>query len=447
MPEIDWRGAGSTGSGRHMREVVPEAQLLEIEATPGSSRLSPAPLDAAGVVDILRRAVSPPGRVATLVFLVYGLWLAVYFASGHDARVFIALDRKAVAHRHAGGAIRYDPTFPYNGPGYGYDGGWFYLIALDPVHARDYVDSASLRYTKILYPVTARLLALGRADLIPYTLILVNWMALGLGTYFLAAWLRRRGLAPVYALLYSFYYGLFIGFQRDLTEPLSYALVLAAVYLYDFGGRRRLLGSSACFAPAILARDKAAVFAIIYGLALLFSGPEECTLSTRIMRNLPCTVLFLAIAGLPMLAYKLFLHFWLGAVNVPLNEQAAPLQGIFAAGIPVNALAVESISVFVPALICGSLAVWALWQRIWRVEVVLLLVMIELTVVTLNPGYFVDMRGVPRVGTSIVVTALLCLPWFDRVTRGNRTWLRICGMCWVAVTVVTATAALFLAAS
>jgi hypothetical protein len=391
--------------------------------------------------------VSEPRTVAAVVFLVYGLWIAMYFASGHDARVLIALDRKAVLRGHGSSAIHDDSTFPYSGPGYAYDGGWWYLIALDPIHAASYVDSAGYRYIKIIYPLTARALALGKADLIPYTLILVNWLALAFGTLFLALWLKRRGISHWLALLYPAYYGVFISFQRDLTEPLAYALVLAAIYLYGFGGRRRILGSSTCFALAALTRDKSAIFAVVYGLALLFVPQQGESRHFRPWRNLGPAALFLAIACAPLLVYEALLRVWLGSAGTPLNEQSVPLQGILSHGVPASSLAIESVSVFVPSMVCAGLALLALKRRIWRVEVFLLLLMIELTVVTLNPLYFVDARGVTRVGIAIVVAALLCLPAFDRLTGGRRWWVAVCGVCWASITVVWGITSLFLAAS
>jgi hypothetical protein len=395
----------------------------------------------------LTSVLSSARGVAIAVFLVYGLWIAIYFASGHDARVLIALDRKAVLRGHGSSVIRYDPTFPYSGPGYAYDGGWWYLIALDPAHAASYVDFPGYRYTKILYPLTARTLALGVANLIPYTLILVNWLALALGTLFLALWLKRRGVHPWLALLYPTYYGTFISFQRDLTEPMAYALVLAAIYLYDFGGRRRTLGASACFALAILTRDKSAIFAVLYGLALLFMPGNEERWYLRPVRNFRAAALFLAIAGAPILAYEAFLRVWLGAAGTPLNEQATPLQGILGHGVPTSSLGIEAVAVFVPATICAGLAAWALCRRIWRVEIFLLLLVIELTVVTLNPLYFVDARGVTRVGIAIVIAALLCLPALDEISGRRRWWLAACAVCWTSITAVWAVISLFLAVS
>src|SRR5258707_12883358 len=58
----------------------------------------------------------------------------------------------------------------------------------------------------------------------------------------------------------------------DLTEPMAYALVALAVYLLDFGGRRRVLWAALCFGVAVLTRETAAVFAVVYGCALAVQG-------------------------------------------------------------------------------------------------------------------------------------------------------------------------------
>lgn len=68
----------------------------------------------------------------------------------------------------------------------GYDGQFTYFIARDGAGAEPFIDGASLRYQRIIYPLFARLLAVGQADLIPYTLILINVLALGIGAGALA---------------------------------------------------------------------------------------------------------------------------------------------------------------------------------------------------------------------------------------------------------------------
>ena len=54
--------------------------------------------------------------------------------------------------------------------------------------------------------------------------------------------------------------GLLLGVQRDLTEPLAYALVAAGVFLFDYGGKRRLLWAGLTFGLAGLARQTTLVF-------------------------------------------------------------------------------------------------------------------------------------------------------------------------------------------
>ncbi len=74
---------------------------------------------------------------------------------------------------------------------------------------------------------------------------------------------------PWFALVYGLYPRLLIALQRDLAEPLCYALVALAIYLLDTGGSWRILWAGISFAGAMLARESTAVFALVYGLALL----------------------------------------------------------------------------------------------------------------------------------------------------------------------------------
>jgi hypothetical protein len=384
----------------------------------------------------LGRASGSIWTVAGFIFAVYGWWIFVFFRTGHDVHQFALVERRYAQQSHISAAIKFGPDYHFAAPGRSYDGQFFYFLALDPVNARYYLDNPSYRYTKILYPLTARFLALDRSDLIPYTLILVNWLAMGLGTLAVAAWLRRRRVSPWFALIYGLYPGLFSAFQRDLTEPMAYALIALAVYLFDFGGRRRVLWSGLVFSLAVLTRDKSAVFATVYGLALLFdrtTADQAISWSKRIASNVPRAALLLGLAGIPMLLYKIFLHFWLGSIGVP-PEQAVPLAGILSS-LSLGDRVVETLSVFLPALICGCLGVWALWRRLWHAPIFLLLVSIDLGLVTLHPGYFVDPFGMLRVGTAVVLAALYCIPLFDRLTGKNRTWLLGSAACWLWLTV------------
>jgi hypothetical protein len=259
-------------------EVVAFAGIVfAVQGLAACLRARPRPRRAparAGPHRVVRRPLWP---VVACALALYVLWAGAFFAAGHEARDFIKIGYRFVLRSDVSAVIKFDPTYRYppnhDSPnGYGFDGQTSYYIALDPEHARAYLDLPAFRYARVLYPAAARLLAAGRPRLVPWTLILVNLLAIGGGVWALAAWLRRRSCSPWFALLYGLYPGLLLAFQRDLTEPLAYGLVPVAVYVFDFGGRRRLAWAALLFGLAVLARQTTAVFALCYAGAVLLAG-------------------------------------------------------------------------------------------------------------------------------------------------------------------------------
>ncbi len=108
----------------------------------------------------------------------------------------------------------------------GYDGQFAYQIALDPSGAAPYLDIPAYRYQRILYPMLARLLALGNPTAIPWTLILINLASLALGTLATEKILAAHGHSRWYALAYGAFAGLLLSLRHDLTEPLAFPLFL-----------------------------------------------------------------------------------------------------------------------------------------------------------------------------------------------------------------------------
>jgi hypothetical protein len=109
----------------------------------------------------------------------------------------------------------------------GYDGQFAYYIAAspNPKDVTTQLDVPAYRYQRILYPLTARALALGIAEVIPWTLILVNLAALGLGTWSIARWLTENNSPAFYALSFGLWVGMVGSVGTDLNEPLAYALI------------------------------------------------------------------------------------------------------------------------------------------------------------------------------------------------------------------------------
>jgi len=361
-----------------------------------------------------------------VVLAFYGIWLGSVFASGHDVRDFIHMGRTYVAPPRVRALFKLDPKYHYTVQTNGYDGQFAYYIALAPVGARMHVDRVNYRYTRILYPLLARALSLGRPEAIPYMLIVINWMMMGVGTFALGLWLKRNGVTPWFALVYGLSPGVFICLHRDLEEPLSYGLVAVAMYLYAYGGRHRLVWSGTAFALAALSRESTAVFPVVLGLYLYFQTTSRDRRSREgAARFLPA--LFPALSLAPLLAFKAFLFLWLGpsTPSFPpgLHPQLLPFAGILLHW-PWNVRLLEIVdSVVLPALLTAVIGIRALRGREAQPEVWLLLANIQLFVVMLNPLTYLTIIASARVSTGVLLAAIWCVPAFDRLTGRKRAWL------------------------
>jgi hypothetical protein len=372
--------------------------------------------------------------VALLVFLVYGMWLLGVFWSGHDVRDFIHMGHRYVFVAGTNPLFEPDPHYPYAVRNDGYDGQFSYYIAVDPVGARLHLDRVNYRYTRIVYPMAARLLSLGQVGLIPYALVLINWLAIAGGTLVVAAWLKRRGLSAWLAVVYGLSPGLFICLQRDLEEPLAYGLVALAVYLYGYGGRRRIVWSGLTFALAILTRESTALFPVVLGLGLLFE--QGVGLERSRWTGASRAALLLALALGPFALYKGFLLYWLSPTSPMLPPalfpRLVPFSGLFSYW-PWHVHQIEVfIAVVVPDLICAGVALWLVRRRMASIEVWLLLANVQLFVVMLNRLSYENMFGSARIALGVVLAAVLCLPAIDRCLGQIRAWLWLSAAFWFA---------------
>lgn len=148
----------------------------------------------------------------------------------------------------------------------GYDGQFYYHIALDPASAPARLDVPAYRFQRILYPLLARALALGAPALIPWTLLLINLVAQPVGAALVERLLVEAGASRWYALAYGLWVGLVFSVRLDLAEPLSYALAAGAL-LADRRGRPYL--PALLFGLSVFAKETALVFGGAYGLHLL----------------------------------------------------------------------------------------------------------------------------------------------------------------------------------
>jgi hypothetical protein len=320
-------------------------------------------------------------------------------------------------------------SYHYDGE-IGFDGQYAYFLAVDPVNARFYMDSPAYRYTRVLYPLAARVLASGRADWVPWTLILVNLAMIGVGTAALAAWLRRHGASAWYAAVYGFYPGVLITLTRDTTEVMAYGLVALAVYLFDRGRMESrgggLLPAAMVFALAILTRETAAIFAIGYALAVLASGRGAWR--QRLSQNWRRAALFVAIWAVPIALWKLFLRFWLGSFGLDAHIERVPFLGI-ASWYPWNSGQVDEVGIVViPAMLCGIVAAWAIIRGIRRVETWLLVANVLILVVLLESPAYNDISSSGRITIGVVLAAMLCVPY---LALRLRAWIWAAAVLWL----------------
>ena len=183
----------------------------------------------------------------------------------------------------------------------GYDGQFAYYIARDPIGGHRYCDVAAYRYQRILYPLLAWGLALGRPDGVGWTLILLNVVALAGGTYFTERLLSALGVSRWYALAFGLYGGLLAGLRLDLTEPLAYGLVQAGLWAWH---RKRSQTAALLLALSALAKETALIASV--GLLLHLLVRRRWGEATR-------TGLVVII---PFVAWQAVLWAWLGSPGV-----------------------------------------------------------------------------------------------------------------------------------
>lgn len=195
---------------------------------------------------------------------------------------------------------RFDPGVP--GGSMGYDGQFAYQMACDPLHGWQKMDNAAYRYQRLFYPLAAGALALGQAAWLPWTLALVNLIALPLGTAVLESLLVQRGVSRWYALAYGLNVGMLMAARLDLHEPLAFLLFGAGALAW---ARDKRLWSALWFGLAALTKEVTLVLIAGYALAWLAEGPQWRRAAA-----------WGALAFGPFAVWQIVLRLWLGQWGV-----------------------------------------------------------------------------------------------------------------------------------
>jgi hypothetical protein len=150
---------------------------------------------------------------------------------------------------------------------FGSDGQFAYFIARDPLHAVAHLDVPAYRLQRILYPILAYMLALGRAEWVPLALVVVNVVAIGAGTGAFSALLDKESAPPWVPLLFFAWFGVAQVLLYDLNEITALAFSLWAL-LFFF--QDELLLAGVLFGLGALAKDMAFLCSIPVLLSLAF---------------------------------------------------------------------------------------------------------------------------------------------------------------------------------
>ena len=141
----------------------------------------------------------------------------------------------------------------------GYDGQFYYRLALDPVNrhttAFGITMDQSYRYSRIGYPILAWLFSFGQHHLVPQSLVAVNLLGVAAMAWLGAIFARESGRHALWGLAFAAYFGLVISVGRDTAEPVAEACMLGGLLAYRRGTTRMYVLATVLFAYGGITRE------------------------------------------------------------------------------------------------------------------------------------------------------------------------------------------------
>ena len=192
-----------------------------------------------------------PGVIAFLGWLAFALARWQIWAKGHLS-LFIM----------AGHVYTHRAQLPRGlllVPSAGYDGQFYYRLALDPAnwHATAFgiTMDQSYRYTRIGYPLLAWIFSLGQHQLVPVVLVALNLLGVAAMALLGGIFARESGRHALWGLAFAAYFGLVISVGRDTAEPLAEACMLGGLLAYRRGTTPMYLLATALFTYGAITRE------------------------------------------------------------------------------------------------------------------------------------------------------------------------------------------------
>jgi hypothetical protein len=239
----------------------------------------------------------------------------------------------------------------------GYDGQFGYYIARDPLGAVPLIDVPAYRYQRILLPALGWLFSFGgNAQILPFVLVGINIIALGVSTYLLEQLLVAHRVSRWYAVGYALSFGVLGTTRLALGEVLAYGLCIGGLWLIQ---REKLWWSIIPFALAALAKETTLLVSGAVGFHLLIVNRQPSR-----------AVGWGALVLLPFTIWQTVLWQWLGATGIGSGGRGAtgfeiiPLMGVVRIWTEGNVqVFLGYMALLFPAVLLPTL--WGLW-RCWR---------------------------------------------------------------------------------
>jgi hypothetical protein len=166
-----------------------------------------------------------PGSIALLAALAFVLARRQLWAAGDISR-FILVGRHFATPSQLPPHIALSPT-------YGYDGQFYYRLALNPFNFAHTAYGIRLdqpyRFMRIGYPWLTWLASVGQHDLVPIMLVVVNIIAIGALGYLGGMFAQQGGRPALAGLILPAYFGLLTSLSRDTAEPLAAICLLGGL--------------------------------------------------------------------------------------------------------------------------------------------------------------------------------------------------------------------------
>jgi len=366
-----------------------------------------------------RRLPWTPAAVVAGVMGFYAYYVTVRIR-GYSVLWFVHLGRNFLESSTASTVLR--PSLGWQSQ-VGYDGQYYYGLAVDPVHAHSYIGgNAGYIYSRVFYPAVSRAAAGGTVGAVPYAMLAVNLAAVAAGTLAVALWLRSRGAPAWPAALYGLYPGLIFTVFRDLTEPLAYGLAACAVLAFDERRTRRLVAAATLFALGALTRETIVPFALAGAAALVVHD-----------RHWRRGVLFALGSCAPLVVWRVVVALIL---HQPTQESghgagwAVPFHGILSYWPFDDQHRLIVLTVVLPTLAVSAAGLLLLRRPAARVAAALLLANALLYVVFLPDGVDVDYGAAGRAAIGVVFAALLCVPAWWRPGWRRAALVGVGGFAW-----------------